>query len=160
MTFFAGRRPALLRFAVAYRFFFLLFATDVLLFAGLPAAHDRIMGVGFFRRLRAELITILWFPGFRFRRLRGFITVEPYPLMTRPPPFGGLRRLRWGFITVEPYPLMTLPPPFGGLRFVAGACRLAFSAAFWRLVPKCLICFALILRRVFAMLLLFPLAGF
>jgi hypothetical protein len=64
---FARRRPALLRFAVAYVFLRLLrvFATVLLLFAGLPAAHDRIMGVGLrrftvdFRRLRAELITIL-----------------------------------------------------------------------------------------------------
>jgi hypothetical protein len=45
------------------------------------------------------------------------------------------------------------------VRFRAGACRLAFSAAFWRLVPKCLICFALILRRLLAIF--FPLlAGF
>src|ERR1017187_4219335 len=55
------RRPALLRFAVAYVFLRLLrvLATDLLLCAGLPAAHDRIMGVGLRRRLTVD-----------FRRLR------------------------------------------------------------------------------------------
>jgi hypothetical protein len=49
----------LLRFAVA-RFFFLCFAMLLLLlFAGLPAAHEMMAGTGFFRRFRAELITIL-----------------------------------------------------------------------------------------------------
>jgi hypothetical protein len=62
---------------------------------------------------------------------------------------------------------MTRPPPFGGLRLRAGLVRarwrvrLAFSAAFWRFVPKCLICFALILRRLFAIFFPFPArAGF
>src|ERR1017187_10308385 len=129
MTFFgaARRRPAFARFAVARRL--CLCVTFLLLFAGLPAVQDRIWASGLRRRFtvdlfatarflrRVGLMTILWLPGFLWRR-RGFITVEPYPLITRPPPFGGLVRDRC--------PL-----------------RLAFSAAFWRFVPKCLICFAL-----------------
>jgi hypothetical protein len=69
-------------------------------------------------------------------------------------------------MTVEPYPLITRPPPFGGFALVRvrcfGALRLARNAAFWRFVPKCLICFALILRRAFAIFFLPParLAGF
>jgi hypothetical protein len=59
----------LLRFAVARRERFLLLATVLLLFAGLPAAHDRIMGVGFFRRFTADLLATL-------RRLRvGLMTI-------------------------------------------------------------------------------------
>jgi hypothetical protein len=115
-TLFTDRRPALLRFAVAYRFFLLLrFATVLLLFAGLPAAHEIIMGVGFFRRFAADLFTAL-------RRTT--------------------RRLRGGFGLVR-------ARCFGALRF------LARRAAFWRFVPKYLSCFALILRRAFAICFLF-----
>jgi hypothetical protein len=82
-------------------------------------------------------------------------------------PPGFLRRFRRGFMTVEPYPDITRPPPFGGFRLRAVACRrfgallrlrvlLALSAAFWRAVPKCLICFALILRRAAAIVLPLP----
>jgi hypothetical protein len=66
------------------------------------------------------------------------------------------------FITVDPYPLITRPPPFGGLRFRAGACRLALIADFRRLPPKpARICLALSFRLLLAMLLLlFRRAGF
>jgi hypothetical protein len=118
----------LLRFAVARRERFLLLATVLLLFAGLPAAHEMIMGVGFFRRLRA-----------------GFFLAT-------------LRRLRFGAAAA-----LRLRGGFGRVRArCAGRLRLARNAAFWRFVPKCLICFALILRRAFAIFFLPParLAGF
>ena len=107
----------------------LVFATFfLLLFAGLPAAHEMIIGVGFFLRLTADFFTE--------RRLRGAAT------------FATALRLRFG--------------GFGRVRTrCLGALRLVRNAAFWRFVPKILICFALILRRAFAMF-LFPFfrAGF
>jgi hypothetical protein len=79
-----------------------VFATVVLLFAGLPGAHEIIMGVGFLR-------------------------------------FAELFRLR------------------GAERGLClGALRLARNAAFWRFVPKIRICFALILRRAFAIVFFLP----
>jgi len=99
---------------VARRFvFFLLLATFLPPFAGLPAAHEIIMGVGFFRRFTADLLAA---------RLR----------------FGAAtaRRLRGGFGFVRARCL--------------GALRLARSARFLALRAGCLICFALILRRLFA----------
>lgn len=72
--------------------------------------------------------------------------------------FATLRRLRFGCATAR-----RLRGGFGRVRARCfGALRLARSAAFWRLVPKCLICFALILRRFCAIFFPFParLAGF
>lgn len=87
------------------------------------------MGVGFFLRLRAEF----FFATALRRRFGGAATA--------------LRRLRTGFATA----LRRLRRGLGRVRALCfGALRLARNAAFWRFVPKCLICFALILRRAFA----------
>jgi hypothetical protein len=82
----------------------------LLLCAGLPAAQEIIMGVGF-RRFGADLLAAR----FCFRGRVGLVRA-------------------WCF----------------------GALRLARNAAFWRFVPKILICFALILRRAFAIFFLPP----
>jgi hypothetical protein len=116
------RRPAF--DLVARRFFLCVCAILLffLLFAGLPAAHEIIMGVGFLR------FAVECFARERRRRFGGAATAR--------------LRLRGGFGRVRARCL--------------GRDRLAFSAAFWRGVPKNLICFALNLRRLLAMFRFFP----
>lgn len=73
--------------------------------------------------------------------------------------FGADLLAAWRFATVR----LRLRGGFGRVRARCfGALRLARNAAFWRFVPKILICFALILRRAFAIFFLPParLAGF
>ena len=87
-------------------------------------------------RLRAGLVRFALRRCFGFARLPLLKTTLVFP----------------GFMTVEPYPVITFLAAFLRRALVRGRCedfRLVRRAAFWRFVPKYLICFAL--RRLLAM---------
>ena len=95
-------------------------------------------------RLRAGLVARRF-----LRRWTGF---DRFPLLKTTLVFPG-------FITVDPYPVITLRAAFLRRGLVRGRCegfRLAFNAALCREVPKNLICLALMRRFAMRLPLFFP----